>query len=402
MPPSASSISHGLFCASMPNSSASRSGSLIALQLNRANGAPQRGDISWTRSANRSLPTPCSARRSARRACPPPRSAPPTARRRGQLARLRRRLAARARPGLHHRRHCAHQVPHADGAGRASPTAAARRRRTCRSSCPRPRGTRPRRPAGGSRGAARPSQVPITTSQPLARLVVSVPVPGGGITCSDAPSIHEEDALAERRLALDLLGRRALVIVELAPRGTPGTPRGRQSTGLGPRRPHVGAVCDGDAAPARVGRCRLGGPRRLRSGPVRSPRRHGASRPQARFGSVRRCSWSCCAFSTACEVMFTISSTVESFCIAATEPGRPEQDRAHRRRPADRLRHLIRRVPRRQRAEHQRVRRPRQPREPVHRPPACPDRARSPAASRRRSPAPGVARAPARSSAGCA
>src|SRR4051812_39218557 len=45
---------------SEPNSSASSSGSLIALQLMRTNDAGRRGDISWMRSANRSLPTPVS------------------------------------------------------------------------------------------------------------------------------------------------------------------------------------------------------------------------------------------------------------------------------------------------------------------------------------------------------
>src|SRR4051812_12890555 len=50
----------GFWADSLPNSSASSNGSLIALQLIRTNDAPRRGDISWMRSANRSLPTPVS------------------------------------------------------------------------------------------------------------------------------------------------------------------------------------------------------------------------------------------------------------------------------------------------------------------------------------------------------
>jgi len=43
VPPSADSIRPGLFCASTPNSSASSSGSLTALQLNRTNAWARRG-----------------------------------------------------------------------------------------------------------------------------------------------------------------------------------------------------------------------------------------------------------------------------------------------------------------------------------------------------------------------
>ena len=82
-------------CASLPNSSASSSGSLIAAQLMRTNGAARRGDISWMRSANRSLPTPVSPRIRT--------LSLPTAMRdgrlleRGELARLRRRSRGASR-----------------------------------------------------------------------------------------------------------------------------------------------------------------------------------------------------------------------------------------------------------------------------------------------------------------
>ena len=200
--------------ASLPNSSASSSGSLIAAQLMRTNEAGRRGDISWMRSANRSLPTPVSPR--IEHAELADRDARGRLLERGELARLRRRSRGASR-----RASAPSRVTRADQERDAD----AERGRAVFGGEPRAVDERAVRAADVldldvgadeeirvvARDRARVDRRRRTCCE---RPIVSVPVPGSGTTWSEAPSMTSSTRSPNGACAIDLFGRGAGLVVD--------------------------------------------------------------------------------------------------------------------------------------------------------------------------------------------
>ena len=201
----------GLFGGSLPNSSASSSGSLIALQLIRTNDAARRGDISWIRSANRSLPTPVSPTTSTLSRPSEIRDADCSS----AASRLDLVVVSRREPA----RVCTISVtaPTRNGTPTVEPDRPVRRQlravdeRAVRAAdvldldvgADRQVGVVARHRAGVDHDVA------------LARAADGErPAPGQRHDLERGAVDHEQHAVAERRLAIDLLGRRARFVVD--------------------------------------------------------------------------------------------------------------------------------------------------------------------------------------------